>query len=48
MSYIITENWLTISEGELVKLQNKDGKKDDEDSINLQARFEISNASKPI
>ena len=45
---ITTENWLTISKKKLVKLQNRDGKEDDEDPINLQARFEISNTGKPI
>ena len=48
MPYMTTENWLTVSERKSAKLQNEDGKEDDEDSINLQARFEISNASEPI
>ena len=48
MPYMTEENWLTVEERKDAKLQNEDGEEVDEDSIDLQARFELSDTGVAI
>ena len=48
MPYMTVDNQLTVDERKAAKLRNEDGTEDDEDSLNLQARFEKSNAGEAI
>ena len=48
MPYMTEDTWLTLSERRMARLENENGEEDDEDSINLQARFERSDAGSPV
>ena len=48
MPYMSEDNWLTLEERRTARLQNENGEEDDEDSINLEARFERSDAGIPV